>query len=564
MSGPSVWRSSFGDVEIELDPDIVDPNPRDASMRELRRLVHDFKYRVPEALRTVLSIYRQLRGVDGRGLPHAVGFDFDVGSPRAEALGEELLHAGRVGRLIARRRQVSSVIFRIEGASEPVLGPDSSEAHIYTVRVLDDTGAPITGAKLSLDIAGDKQDKTTDGSGKVTVEKPQAGTAVATLTNLDELRDKLWPQWSKPLADRPPAGDQVLQAVVSQPIAPLRAPSDWLITLVLQRPPIWRVRMVGMIFDADKCFLLPQALDGIRSIVAMHQARPAAKVLIVGHEGGDEAHAGIDIALARAKALAAYLTSKPDDWMPWFDSDKAIRQRWGTREVQLMLSVLPGPDGAPLYQGTASGVTDDKTTKAIRDFQTAVGLPVDGKPGSSTKKALVAKYMGLEDTSLTAGVQPVSHGCTGHEDDTLTQDGLQPDDRRIEILFFDTDIKPPPSGDTSAPGSPEYPAWRMRLVQTVDFENHGVHVQVLDAAQQPVPFANVHLDGPTTEDTTSDEHGFVSFFGLVAGEYMVTGMTKSGQKVAPAKLTYPTAKTVAGTLRGQQRPVGAAAGAASP
>ena len=90
----------------------------------------------------------------------------------------------------------------------------------------------------------------------------------------------------------------------------------------------------------------------------------------------------------------------------------------------------------------------------------------------------------------------------------------------------------------------------MRLVQTVDFENHGIHVQVLDAASQPVPLASVHLDGPTTEDTTSDEHGYVSFFGLLAGEYTVTGMTKTGQKVAPAKLTYPTAKTVAGTLRG--------------
>ena len=59
-----------------------------------------------------------------------------------------------------------------------------------------------------------------------------------------------------------------------------------------------------MLFDADKCFLIPQALDGIRSIVAMHQAHPAAKVLIVGHEGGDEVTAGPDIALARAKVLS--------------------------------------------------------------------------------------------------------------------------------------------------------------------------------------------------------------------------------------------------------------------
>src|SRR6202012_3952871 len=102
-------------------------------------------------------------------------------------------------------------------------------------------------------IAGDEQDQTTDGSGKVSVEKTVAATATVALTNLGELRDKLWPQWSKPIADKLPPGDQITQAVVTLPIAPLSAPADWLVTLVLTRPPIWRVRLVGMIFDADKC-----------------------------------------------------------------------------------------------------------------------------------------------------------------------------------------------------------------------------------------------------------------------------------------------------------------------
>jgi hypothetical protein len=318
------------------------------------------------------------------------------------------------------------------------------------------------------------------------------------------------------------------------------------VTLVLTRPPIWRVRMVGMLFDADKCFLIPQALDGIKSIVAMHRAHPAAKVLIIGHEGGDEVTGGLDIALARARMLAAYLTSKPDDWMPWFDADKSQRQRWGAREVQLMLSALPGPKRAPYYDGSAPGVMDDKTTDAIKAFQLGNGLPVDGKPGPATRKALVTKYMGLEDTSLAADVTPVAHGCTGHEDDTLTDDGLQPDDRRMEVLFFDVDMKPPPSGDTSDGGAPEYPAWRARLVQTVDFENHGIHVQIVDMTNQPMPLATVHLDGPAPQDTTADEHGFVSFWGLVAGEYKVHGTSRTGIALPEVTLTYPTAKTTLG------------------
>jgi hypothetical protein len=418
--------------------------------------------------------------------------------------------------------------------------------HVYEILVLDDTGAAVPGAQVSFSLAGRNQQKTTDGAGKVRIETTESSTATVGIANADDLRDKLWPQWSKALADEPPPGDQVLESIVTQKIALFNAPADWKTTLVLKRPPIWRVRMVGMIFDADKCFLLPQALDGVRSIVAMHQAHPTAKVVVVGHEGGDEVTGSVDLALGRAKILAGYLTSNPDDWMPWFGSDKSQRERWGTREVQLMLSAMTGADGKPLYDGSSPGVTDAKTTAALKAFQAANGLTADGKAGPDTRKALVAKYMAVEDTSLAAGVTPLAHGCTGHEDDTITADGLQPDDRRLEVLFFDTAIKPPPAGDTSDAGAPEYPAWRARLVETVDFENHGIHVQIVDTQKRPVPLSSVHLDGPTSQDTTTDEHGFVTFWGLVAGEYTVSGTSRTGIPIPKTKITYPTAKTTLG------------------
>jgi hypothetical protein len=465
---------------------------------------------------------------------------------RAESIGDELLFAARAGLLVARRSERRAMVVPLDDPAENVLGPEATTKHIYTVRVLDDTGSPVAGAMLGFDIAGDEEEKATDASGRVTIERADPGTAVVSITNLDVLREKLWPQWVKPLADKAPAGDQVLTAVVTQPVAPLRAPSDWFVTLVLQRPPIWRVRMVGMTFDGDKCFLLPQALDGIKSVVGMHQAHPAAKVLIVGHEGGDEVAGSVDLALARAKILAGYLTSKADDWTPWFGSDKSDRQRWGVREVQLMLSALSGPEGKPYYGGSAPGVNDEKTVAALRAFQRANGLTADGKAGSDTRAALVRRYMAIEGTSLTPGVTPVAHGCTGHEDDTITQDGLEPDDRRLEVLFFDTEMKPPPAGETSEGSSPEYPAWTARLVETVDFENHGIHVQIVDTKQQPVPLAAVHLDGPSQQDTVADEHGFVTFWGLVAGDYTVTGSSRMGFPLPPMKITYPTAKTVLG------------------
>ena len=377
-------RRPFGDIEIELHPASVDTAACEASLRELRQLVNDFKYRQPEARRVVLEVYDRMRGLPA-SMSRGETYGLDTGSLRADAIGEELLFAAHAGRLVARRREERTVVIPLDTPSNAVLGPTSATTHVYTVYVADDTGAPVAGAKLTVDIAGDKQDKTTDGSGKVTVEKTVSDSGIVTLTNREELLDKLWPQWAKPLTDKPFPGDKITQALVTQPIAPFPAPADWLVTLVIQRPPIWRVRMVGMLFDADKCFLIPQALDGIRSIVAMHQAHPDAKVVIVGHEGGDEEGGSVDLALGRAKILAAFLTNKPDDWMPWFDSDKSSRQRWGVREVQLMLSALPGADGKPYYDGSGPGVMDDKTTSALEAFQLAGRRQAGGRDAQGAR-----------------------------------------------------------------------------------------------------------------------------------------------------------------------------------
>ena len=196
-----------------------------------------------------------------------------------------------------------------------------------------------------------------------------------------------------------------------------------------------------MLFDANKCFLLPQGIDGIKTIVSIHKEYPDAKALIVGHAGGDEDSAGTDIALNRAEILGDFLTNKPDSWLDWFSPNKETRVRWGIREVQLMLSVLPEGQ-TPFYIGNAPGITNGATTKAIKDFQKYANddkgahLAIDGKAGPETRKALVEAYMNLEDTSISADITPVTHGCEGHFDDTLTQDGLQPNDRRLEVFFL--------------------------------------------------------------------------------------------------------------------------------
>jgi hypothetical protein len=311
-----------------------------------------------------------------------------------------------------------------------------------------------------------------------------------------------------------------------------------------------RVRLVGMLFDANKCFLLPQGLPGIKTVIEMHKKCPDAKVLIVGHAGGDEDLAGLDMALDRAEMLAAYLTGKPEAWLDWFSSKKETRIRWGTREIQLMLSALPEGE-EPFYKGNAPGITDNATINAIKKFQNYANenqgatLSVDGKVGPETRKALVSAYMAIEDTTLGSDIVPVTHGCEGHFDDTATEDGLQPDDRRIEVFFFENEITPEPEGKTSSEGASDYPGWVSCVKETEDFEYHGIHVQIVDAKKQPVPEAKVNLTGPTSQESTSDKYGYVSFSDLKAGEYTVHS-EKDGYKIQDSKITYPTAKTVPG------------------
>src|ERR1700734_3617109 len=94
-------RSAFGDVEVQLRPAPVSAADRDASVRELRKLVYGFKYGEPEARRAVAAILADLRGASPSAVVHELG-QLDIGSPRADAYGEEVLGAGGLGGGVAR------------------------------------------------------------------------------------------------------------------------------------------------------------------------------------------------------------------------------------------------------------------------------------------------------------------------------------------------------------------------------------------------------------------------------------------------------------------------------
>ena len=141
-------RRPFGDIEIELHPASVDAAARDASLRELRHLVSDFKYRQPQASRVLLEVYARMRGLSA-STARSDASELDAGSPRADAIGQEILSAAYAGLIIARRREMRSVVIPLDAPSQAVLGPESSQDVAEDTKswvgltLVDQTGTPV-------------------------------------------------------------------------------------------------------------------------------------------------------------------------------------------------------------------------------------------------------------------------------------------------------------------------------------------------------------------------------------------------------------------------------------
>jgi hypothetical protein len=205
-------RSPFGDVEITLHPrSPLRGQEQIASERELVRLVHDFTYRDPQARRVVLDIYARLRGLGG-GAMGSEGSDLDSGSPRAAAIGEELMLAARRGVLALRRREVRPVWVALEGDAEVVLGPEEpAETDWVGFQFVEDTtGAPVSGIKLAVTLPdGTSSTLTTADDGSAEIKKTVGGVCAVQVTSSDLLLSTtlnyLGEGGSPPPPDTPPA-----------------------------------------------------------------------------------------------------------------------------------------------------------------------------------------------------------------------------------------------------------------------------------------------------------------------------------------------------------------------
>lgn len=213
-------------------------------------------------------------------------------------------------------------------------------------------------------------------------------------------------------------------------------------------PAVCCVRMTGMFFDTNKCFLLPDAMRGMRRMASVYKELPDSEILIVGHaDTSGEPDINDPLSLERADAVAAFLKDDADAWLDYYGDGVADAKRWGAREDMAMLSQLDG--GKHL-----------SAPSPIKSYQQSRGLSDDGIAGPKTRGQLIKDYMAIDGTSLPEGIAATTHGC-GENFPLAGADGSEDaaGSRRVECFVFEDGIDPPPPGDNSGPGSTEYPQW---------------------------------------------------------------------------------------------------------
>jgi len=251
------------------------------------------------------------------------------------------------------------------------------------------------------------------------------------------------------------------------------------------------IRLVGMLFELNKAFLLPGALEGIRLLSHMYERFPGAEVLVVGHtDRTGKRFRNDSLSLERAASVVAYMTDDVETWLSFYGKQMDPSRRWGRAEDLAMLASLPR-DATPYYSVQHA---DHSVDAATRRFQAAHGLTVDGDRGPMTRRALVAEYMALDGTTLPPEIHAAAHGCGEHFPAVATDDEVEClENRRVEIFFFEGGVAPQPGAEISAADSADYPAWQAAVQEERTFRPGATgHGRVVVETDYDVGYAQFH------------------------------------------------------------------------
>lgn len=337
----------------------------------------------------------------------------------------------------------------------------------FEVRVVDEIGEPLPDVPVTIAVRDETYECTTDADGVASIQAPETDAAQAEITDLAALRDLVRPRWEQIRSEA--WIEQETDYTYLECADPLRTVSvkPQLRQTIVVQPWVVRARLLELLFDTNKTFLLPKALEHLREVVRLYQRRADSKLLIVGHtDTSGDPDVNDPLSLERARAVRAFLCDDVDAWLAYYDEGMKDSARWSDVEDQLMLqSVLAGYDGSP------------QEPPVVR-FQKRVGLEPTGKVDEATRRQVVTQYMAADGTSLPAGVEPIVHGCGENfprpdddHDPAASTDEQMAGDRRVELFFFDGElgVLPEPPGDNSEPDGVEYTEWCHRASETHDF-----------------------------------------------------------------------------------------------
>lgn len=274
-------------------------------------------------------------------------------------------------------------------------------------------------------------------------------------------------------------------------------------------PAVYRGRLTGMLFETDKSFLLPSAMPGIKELKRFYDDHPGVEVMVSGHaDRAGSASYNLTLSVERAEAIEAFLQDQVDKWTPWYRADKPASKRWGLREDQYMLFALGH------YNGPVHGRRDAATQDAIKRFRNGSGLG-DGDLDDAARAKLIEKYMQTDGTTLPAGTKIQHHGCGEYHPEIETADGVaEPENRRVEVFFFEGPIDPAAPPRCPSGGCTQYPEWRKRTVETIDVNiAHEVTFTLVDELGLPLKTTKLKIkypDGHTRDATTDDSGMFVA------------------------------------------------------
>jgi hypothetical protein len=176
------------------------------------------------------------------------------------------------------------------------------------------------------------------------------------------------------------------------PLAVLAAPAtgDEFNTIGERLVPKACFKVEDLLFDFDSSFVRPEIGAHLPQLAQLRNDNKVQDLFpplsIFGHAdpvGNDDNNK--KLSGRRAVAIYAMLVRDVDLWEQLFTNPLG-KDKWGTRAVQTMLSTVQ--DAIAI-----DGEIGDETRGAIRTFQTAQGLSVDGSAGPNTRKALYRAYM---------------------------------------------------------------------------------------------------------------------------------------------------------------------------